>query len=93
MNDQPEVTVDSLNAAIRKAFEHIYTNITADAIDITHNDDETIDVNVPDGPTFRADIYSDDDGFLRFRPYDEDYEAEFPDEDPYEFLMIRVKAY
>lgn len=84
---------DEAEAAIIKAFEHIYTNVTADAIQVVHNDDETIDVLVPDGPTFRADIDSDDDGFLRFRPYDEDYEAEFPDEDPYEFLMIRVKAY
>lgn len=97
MNDQPEVTVEQINAKLIPAFQQLYPDST---IQVVHNgeiadgeEDETIDVIVSEGPTFRADIYSDDDDFLRFRPYDEDYEAEFPDEDPYDFVMIRVRIF
>lgn len=92
MNDEAEITVDSINARLEAAFQTLYPNAAKEDFIINHNDDETIDVIVPDGPTFKADIYSDDDGFLRFRPYDEDYEAEMADEDPYDFAMIRVRV-
>jgi hypothetical protein len=94
MNDQPEITTEALDERIMAAFNHLYPYIGPDYFTIEHREDETIWVTCSSDevPTFKADIYSDDDDFLRFYIPDEDYEAEFPDEDPYEFLMIRVKV-
>lgn len=91
MNDM----ADTITNNVVLAFKNVYTKLTSDDVKITFNDDETIDVelNHDDQSLWRAYVDSDDDGFLRFSPYDADYAEEFPDEDPCGFIMLRVKAY
>lgn len=91
MNDP---TPEMINAKIYEAFSHLYPDYAdhTDGIIVVHNEDETIDVQLEGITTFRAAIDSDDDGYLRFGLYDPDYEAEYPDEDRLDFLMIRVKV-
>lgn len=95
MNDQPNPMMDLITDNIKSAFLHLYPTLTNGGADIIvqFNDDETIDVMIPDVTTLRAEIDSDDDGYLRFGLYDPDYEAEHPDEDRLEAVMIRVKAF
>lgn len=92
MNDM----ADTITNNVVLAFKNVYTKLTSEDVKVTFNDDETIDVELDCDhaqPVWRAVIDSDDDGFLRFSPYDEDYADEFPDEDPCGFIMLRVKAY
>ena len=92
-NEPTEVTVEMIDAKLLAAFQTLYPIVEPDGFNIVHNDDETIDVIVEDSLVFKADIFSDDDGYLRFRPYDPDFEAEYPDEDPYQVVSIRVEVY
>jgi hypothetical protein len=79
-----------LRQRIQHAFHHLYPDQPRDMITVRFNEDETIDVET-ERVTFRAEIDSDDDGFLRFGIYDPDFEAEHPDEDRTDYLMVRVQ--
>lgn len=78
------MTSQTVTAAIVAAFQHVYPHTN---FSILLNEDETIDV-IPvhetadiDLPRYRAEIDSDDDGFLYFYCYDEDFAEENPDHD------------
>ena len=93
MTDQ--ITAETLTANIRNAFLHLYPHLEVETIESHFHDDETITVE-PDPesfPSLKAVIDSDDDGYLRFGIHDPDYEAEHPEENLTDFLMIRVKAF
>lgn len=91
--DIVDVNPELLVTNIRSAFMGLYPNVAPADIEVRLNIDETIDVEIPEGPTFRADIDSDDDGYLRFGLYDPDYADEYPDEDPLDPVSVRVKAF
>ena len=79
----------TLDERIILAFAHLYPYIGPNYLTVDHREDETIVVNCSDEdvPSFRAVIHSDDDGYLRFTPFDED---DAPEDDNYDFLSIRV---
>ena len=68
----------TLSKRITTAFSYLYVR---SSITVRLNDDETIDVRIKDGPDFRAEIDSDDDGYLYF------YRADDPEDDT---ICVRV---
>jgi len=96
MTDEPDhdEMLLAINQRLVLAFQHVYPDLTAVDFEIEHREDETIVVHVndPEGldafPSYRAVIHSDDDGFLRFTPFDEDDE---PEDDDHDFISIRIR--
>lgn len=82
--------MNDLDSRIIAAFLHIYPDLTASRLYIQHRKDETIVVYMDDDRLagFRAVIHSDDDGYLRFTPFNED---DSPEDDDHDFLSIRVR--
>lgn len=77
-----------IDVRIVKAFQHIYPHLPVSRFWVEHREDETIAVHVEDQQDYRAVIHSDDDGFLRFTPFDED---DPPEQDDHDFISIRVR--
>jgi hypothetical protein len=88
------MTPTELKIRIANAFAHVYPEQAdhTDGILVNLNDDETIDVELEGITTWRAEPASDNDDYLYFYPYDPDYAEEFPDENPRDYLCLRVKA-
>jgi hypothetical protein len=90
----PNLSATELRQRIESAFETVFPDYAehTDGVIVQLNDDETIDVQLEGITTFRAEIHSDDDGYLYFGPYDPDYEAEYPNEPRTDPVCIRVRV-
>lgn len=83
---------DQISKRIYDAFNHIYPDQSdhTDGI-FVNSDDNHLLVEIEGCPMWVCHDNPETSTHLSFSPYDPDYSEEFPNEDPNDFLMIRVR--